>query len=402
MVAPPQRPPLSDPGWLQTSNDSFDLVSGEDSSSNNCSSGNGTDSCSHDIGGSLPKSLPEPMQQELESSAKPGHQQSPPHWSTQQWQDSPKHTHYSCAKTSIYGQYIGSGAKSFLNTAPYTPLFVTKSAPYGPPSGAKFCPIATPYAPPSEALSTLNTSLHDLPSSTYGKSNQQLQATIQQLKTTTISSSPLVINTPEAEVVEVAPIPNQSLHVSGLHVTLNDTTMCQRSLVLSPSVYDKFMNEICSEDTPRPDSATSPSQPDCTLQLPSQISGQVKLPTSPTQQKTADDSSLQESPQPSPDVSPQLTLTLSPASQACGTVLSDIPFNNFIANLNSRYVPSLGLAMHVPLSRALTLSCVSPTGSLSCYREFKSGSIPLTMCQLMLTCRKYWENRVVFSLPVSL
>ena len=88
----------------------------------------------------------------------------------------------------------------------------------------------------------------------------RLATALQQLQVGSKPSSslpappPLTIDTPETALVVVDyPVPspvNHTLHLSSLQVALNDTTMCEgggrRSVLLSPSIYDKFVGQICS------------------------------------------------------------------------------------------------------------------------------------------------------------
>ena len=112
---------------------------------------------------------------------------------------------------------------------------------------------------------TLHTPLYTNSSQTTSR----LATALQKLQVTTSKSSsvpplPLTIDTPETALVVCAlpsPVTEPDHNVStDLQMVLNDTTLCmtgcgRRSMILSSSIYDKFVDQICNNETPSTNSA---------------------------------------------------------------------------------------------------------------------------------------------------
>ena len=149
---------------------------------------------------------------------------------------------------------------------------------------------------------------------------------------------PITIETPETVPLEMPPVSNESLHVSALHVTMNDTTLCGRSVLLSPSVYDKFMEQICSKSAHQPSTdpnGVSPSSPHAISPRSSQES-RGEQPTTPPSPSTL---SPPREPGPSTATPPPPSSAYCPPTVAV-TGLDDLPsntlFSHFLCDLTDR------------------------------------------------------------------
>lgn len=157
----------------------------------------------------------------------------------------------------------------------------------------------------------------------------QLKMAIEKLKSHKPEAPPIAVDTPESVMVEVPSAPDQSLYLSVLNLTLNDTTAvgCP-SMLLSPSVYDKFTAKLCSgEGNPQPEAAEAPQAGPVAESSPEspQMSRDQQLPIHSPQQL------------PQPLTPPELSPRSVPASDvACDPATSETLFSDFLADLCSR------------------------------------------------------------------
>ena len=155
----------------------------------------------------------------------------------------------------------------------------------------------------------------------------RLAAALQQLRVSGAPTALINIETPESALVEVPPAQNESLHMSALHVTMNDTTLGGRSMLLSPSVYDKFMVKICSGNAPRPATSSDGTSPPPHPR--SQVEAGSQQETSPPSQTIPPSSALKttlspSSPLTAPLSHPPITPTQIPNTTLFSEFLSDV------------------------------------------------------------------------------
>lgn len=156
---------------------------------------------------------------------------------------------------------------------------------------------------------------------------------LQQLRVSGPHVPAVSVETPESALVEVPPVPNDSLHISALHVTMNDTTLCGRSMLLSPSIYEKFVAQICNEGTQQPATSTSLSPPHISLR-PLHESGSREQPPASTQQPGHSSPPHRQCSSPSPVPGPLFisSMALTGSEQATSSTL----FSDFISDLTFR------------------------------------------------------------------
>ena len=170
-------------------------------------------------------------------------------------------------------------------------------------------PLSQELATPAAVLAT--PTLHHTPApSTH---TAHLATALQHLQVSTgpkSASAPVTIETPETALIDVPPAlhtsENDTLHMSAVQVALNDTTVCERSLLLSSSIYDKFVTQIYRDNR-------SPSQ----TPLEAKTDATLPLPTSSS---------------PSPHTDHPLSLSVSSVPH------SPTLFSHFMSELTSRYV----------------------------------------------------------------
>ena len=270
-------PPHTHSPWLHSLGDSFNLLnSGDETLSND----------------SLPHSS---ANQQAQSGSEPGQPQDP-------------------------SEGAAASAQSDMQTAQ-----VAASVPHPRvPAGTTHHPPATP----------MNLAVGAAPSQP-----SRLVTALQQLRLGRFRDlPPITIETPETVPLEMPPMSNESLHVSALHVTMNDTTLCGRSMLLSPSVYDKFMEQICSKSVHQPSTdpnGVSPSSPHAISPRSSQES-RGEQPTTPPSPSTL---SPPREPGPSTATPPPPSSAYCPPTVAV-TGLDDLPsnslFSHFLCDLTDR------------------------------------------------------------------
>lgn len=232
-------------------------------------------------------------------------------------------------------------ANDSLATDPTCPAAEQALAPPNCSSGPCETPAALPslsliQPPPSLTPVSSSSSVPPCPPLSVPKQHKKpcqpdrLKMAVERLKSRGPETLPIPVDTPESVMVEVPPAPDQSLHLSVLNLTLNDTTAvgCP-SMLLSPSVYDKFTAKLCGgEGHPQPVAAEAPR------------AGPVaeSLPESPQM-------SREDQPLPGHSLQPQ-PQSLAPAEPSahpvpaggvtCDTATSETLFSDFLADLCSR------------------------------------------------------------------